>query len=302
MARSYRTRKSGSARAKRIKEARKTLRRHSRRRVKRGLFNVRRNTGRTLTIPMRVAPRRLINDELNIFPATKLVTLYWCNTIKFSAQTEPVTAKKSATFGVNGLWDPILASDPTNTGEHRVRLVDKYMEFYNRYEVIASRIAVTQKVGSASGDSQHQADIAMGVGLKKSYDDATQDIVQVSGLTWHNALVERGVKMKTAFSMKDPGATFSQRPVRLSASWSKAASMKRYKRLKEDVDDLDPRNWCASSAGSSPTMPAASGENYDLFVTPALDNHATPEIELEIRMSFRVKFSDVKQGMLAVPK
>lgn len=252
------------------------------RRVKRKLFAI----PRRIMQPNRTAP----GDELGLMPKTKTVTLYYCNDFVVPGNAVPGIGYINYQYSVNGCFNPeIQIAAP---GEHQPRLFDQYMANYTNYEVLGSKIMIKQVTGSTT-DAQLTADVSLSYGSNKQYVGANSDAGTTGG-GMHAMLCERGVKLTTAYSLKNDHVTFNQKPFTLTASWSLKKAKRQLRKL--EIDDAHTDEDWKALAFFNPQHPASHDLYYNFMITSAHQLEGIPELSCKLMIAYRVRFSNVVAG------
>jgi len=263
--------------------ARARLRRSRNRRRKKAFRRVR------SVIPRSVRPPRAnMTDQLGFLPAKVTRTVYYCADLEVPGSAAPFNdfSLHQFRFSVNGLTNvDIRVLEP---GEHQPRFFDQWMTFYNLYNVLGSKIKVTQIYNNDQASGAHVGMI-LGVGQLDNFLVAVGDAPTGSTFGIHTMLCERGVKTKIVAPMNNNNSNEQIPKITWTTSWTKKASLRRINALTR-FGNTDPQSWLGDS-GTNPVNPQNLGEHYDLIFYPHFKENNAPETKWRIEIAYKVEFS-----------
>lgn len=238
-------------------------------------------------------------------PKTLRRKMYYTEAIQPAPLLTGVSHKVN-TYSVNGLFDPTLA-----TGGHQAKFFDQAMVHYAKYTVVASKIRVTVLgpfVVPSLGVVFAEQPVYIGV-FAAQFDNISQaqtDFAASSGtaVTWADRAKALGLKNIQIVWPQDTNNHHPQgthvRGQTLTASWSKAASMRRMKKETGTLDRLDPVSW-QGVAASNPNEPLLSlTERFAIVIAQYTQGQPdqTQNLKLLVQIEYDVVFHDLHaQGL-----
>jgi len=273
-------------------------RRNIRRRSRRARSMGKRKLARTRRLRVTQVPRSAFRpapakgDEINLMPKSKIVTLYYSQ-LGISLRRTLGGGFTTKKFSVNGLFDVDLSGSG-----HQPYLFDQYMAIYQKYDVLASKITVTQVMGTPQDVNNEQGDVTLLMGNHKHYLQANANEAVTGGM--HSALCEQGIHPKQhynlhAIPLANSIARVPLKLLKLTSSWSKGPSVKRVKLIQDrGSTSSEPQKFWGDIANNPDQPSDALGEQFRLTFSSANGIQASPGFAFGVCIAYRVRFSDLK--------
>ncbi len=231
-------------------------------------------------------------DEINLFPKSKTITLYYSESFS-QARLVSGTGFITKRWSVNGLFDVNLSG----VG-HKPYLFNQFMDIYQKYNVIGSKITVTQQTGNQISVLHETGDVSLSVGRNELYVSAANNEAATGGI--HAALCEQGLHPRPFSNQHAQGGTDSIAKilplVKLTTSWNKRASVRRVKKIADRGSTaFEPQKWWGDIA-NNPTEPATSqnAEEFRLYFSSNRGIDPVPDFHYNVCIAYKVKFTDLK--------